>query len=194
MSFSRPYYQDDLIWCIQRSKYYPWVVNILWAATPECWILLIFGVGYISGFVIYIMIQFDVNYKNRNQRDWHYTTWLVALPAVIAVNQRFRPTYWPLRMFYWLLLITMVVLWQIILFHCVRFIKIPIQRPQVSSMHEINEDEFRLVGSNEVLQLISFDERVRFIPNLFEFFRLINYSSFSVQKITNRFILRMREH
>lgn len=168
LSFSKPYYQDELIWCIQRAKYYPWVINILWAATPECWILLIFGVGYISGFVIYIMIQFDVKYKNRNQRDWHYTTWLVALPAVIAVNQRFRPTYWPLRMFYWLLLITMVVLWQIILFHCVRFIKIPILRPQISSINEIIEDEFRLVGSNEVLQLISSDDRVRFFPNLYD--------------------------
>lgn len=167
---SRPYVQDDLIWCIQTAKYYPWILNILFAATPECWLTLIFGVGYISGTVIYIMIQFDLKYKHRNQRDWHYTTWLVALPAVIAINQRFRPVYGPLRWFYALLLITMFFLWQIVFFFGIRFIKYPIQRPQISTVQEIIDEEFRLSGSNEVLQLLSSDRKVAF--KIFKTFNL----------------------
>lgn len=163
LAISQPYYQDNLIWCIQRAKNVSWMWNIFLAATPECWLTLIFGVGYISGAVIYIMIQFDSKYKRRNQRDWHYTTWLIALPAVIAINQRFQPTYGPLRVFYVLLLLTMFILWQIILFFGVRFIKFPVQRHQISTIHEIIDDDFRLAGSDTVFQLISHDERVNCI-------------------------------
>lgn len=129
-------------------------------ATPVCWIIIIFGVGYVSGFVIYIMIQFDSEYSHRNQRCWHYTTWLVTLPAVIGINQRFHPKYYPLRLFYGLLLLNSFVIWQIFCYNMIRFMKYPVHRLQISAVSEIIESDFRLSGSTDVLSLISFDQRV----------------------------------
>ncbi|XP_055309007.1 uncharacterized protein LOC129572917 [Sitodiplosis mosellana] len=159
--FSKPYYQDDLTWCIQKSKNFPMVINVFLAATPECWILLIFGIGYVSGLLIYIMIQFDFKYENRNQRDWHYTTWLVALPAVIGLNQRFHPKSMSIRIFYGFILIMMIFLWQIVFYFGIRFVKVPIQRQQVSTTAELIDSEYRLAGSHELIDLIKFDERYR---------------------------------
>lgn len=178
------------------------LINLFLAATPECWLLLIFGVGYSVGFVLYIMVQFDSNYEKRNQRDWHYTTWLVALPAVIGFSQRFHPKYGPLRIFYGFILIMMIFIWQIALYLGVRFIKVPVQRPQVSTRAEIIDWEYHLAGVPEVLGLISFDNRVNCLKNNlilldkpriepFQSIKLLKLQShctlfsFSVQKIAN---------
>lgn len=166
-SHSKRYYQDDLTWCIQKAKNLPMIFNIFVSATPECWLLLIFGVGYTCGFLFYIMIQFDLKYEKRNQRDWHYTTWLISLPSVIGVNQRFQPKSHSLRFFYGFYLVVAMFAWQNIFLLVIPFIKKPIYRPQISTIHEIIKDEFRLAGSTEVHSLISFDERVpdNFIHN-----------------------------
>lgn len=145
---------------MQKAKNFPIIVNFFLIATPEVWIVYIFGVGYVTGFVLYIFVQFDLKYKHRNQRDWHYTTWLIALPAVIAINQRFQPKCYSLRLFYGFILLLAMPAWQIFFFFGIRFIKVPFPRPQISSIAEIIEDEFRLVGSPEVQRLISFDDRV----------------------------------
>lgn len=160
LAASKPYHQDELTWCIQRAKYFPSVIRIFMVATPECWILAIFGIGYLSGFIIYLMIQFDLKYKHRNRRDWHYAQWLIAVPAVLTMNQRFQPFYAPLRMYYVLLLIFSVFLWQIVFFHAVRFYKFPVQREQIKTVNEIVDDGFRLAGSADVLHLITFDPQV----------------------------------
>lgn len=154
------YYQDELTWCVQKAKPYPKIFNIFFAATPELWFILIFGVGYVSGLIIYVMIQFDLEYENRNQRDWHYTTWLVALPAVIGINQRFHPKSVSLRLFYVFLLVMNIFIWQVVLIIGLKFLKMSIPRPQISTIAEIIDGDFHLAGTNDVLQLISHDERV----------------------------------
>lgn len=151
-----------MTWCIQKSKDFPLIINLFLAATPECWILLIFGVGYSTGLVLYIMVQFDLKYEKRNQRDWHYTTWLVALPAVIGFSQRFYPKSGQLRLFYGFILIMMIFTWQIVLYLGLQFLKVPVQRLQVSKIAEIIDWEYHLSGSAEMLHLISFDQRVCF--------------------------------
>lgn len=68
--------------------------------TPECWIFVIFVFGYGTGFILHIFIQFDTEYVHRNFRDWHYTTWFMALPVTISMSPLFRPIHGPLRIFY----------------------------------------------------------------------------------------------
>lgn len=140
------------------NVYFP--LNIFYAATPECWILIIFGIGYTTGWILYIMIQFDLKYEKRNQRDWHYTILLIALPTVIGISQRFHPKSGSLRVFYCFMLITSIAIWQIVLFLGVKFLKVPVQKHQLSTTAEIIDWTYRLTGSPEVLSLISFDERV----------------------------------
>lgn len=155
-----PYYQDDLTWCVQRAGHFSMIISALFAATPECWLLLIFGIGYTSSFLVYIMIQFDLEYKHRNKRDWHYISILVILPAIIGVNQRFQPKFMPLRMFYGLIILIYVFSWQAIFLLGYRYLKEPIPRTQVSTITEIIYNNYRLSGSSETLSLISFDDRV----------------------------------
>lgn len=116
-SISRPYSQDDLTWCIQKAKYFPLLISFAFIAKPECWILYIFGVGYTVGFLLYLYVQLDFEYKHGNQRDWHYTTWLISLPIVIGINQRFQPKRQSLRFFYLWCLLCMMMAWQQIFFY-----------------------------------------------------------------------------
>lgn len=123
---------------------------------------MIFGVGYGSAIVIYFMVQFDMEYKHRNQRDFHYITWLVAAPALIGMNQRFHPKSITLRIFYGFVLIIMEFAWQTFFLLGFKNFKEPIQREQKSTVTEIVEFEFRLTGTAKVLEMIAYDEQVIF--------------------------------
>lgn len=63
-----PYFEDKFIWCVRRADYYPYSLNVFFLASPACWILVVFGFGYGTGFILFIFIQFDEKYKQRNQR------------------------------------------------------------------------------------------------------------------------------
>lgn len=161
-SLSKSYIDDDLVWCTQKSNNYPMIINVFLSVAPECWFILVFSIGYLAGIIIYIMIQFDLEYKQRNQRDFHYAIWLIILPGIVGISQRFRPTFGPLRMFYGFILIMMIFIWQVIFFKGIRFIKIPVQRPQIATSEQLAEHAFALSGSNDVIDLITFDGKVLF--------------------------------
>lgn len=167
ITISPPYFQDDLTWCIQRSKEIPWLIGVFLAADPECWLLMIFGVGYVSAIIIYIMIQFDLEYEHRNKRDFHYITAFVALPALVGSNQRFEPKNIPLRLFYGYVLLVMSFAWQTFFFLGWHHFKYPGRFPQTSTVTKIAGSGYRLAGSMEALSLISFDTRVRSILHPF---------------------------
>ena len=159
---SKPYYQDDLTWCIQRAKWFPMILNLAAAAPPEIWICTIFGIGHGTALVFYIMVQFDSKYKQRNNRDWPYMLFVVAFPAGIGINQRFQPKSILFRIFYGFILIMSLFIWQILFLYGTRFLQVPVRRAQISTVAEIVSNEFHLMGSTEVLTLVSFDERVHF--------------------------------
>lgn len=193
LTASKPYYQDDYTWCIQQAKYFSHIYNFLLAATPECWIIYIFVFGYGTGFVLYLLLQFDLEYKQRNVRDWHYTTWLIALPIGIASNLRFQPKYWPLRLFYAYAMVCGVVVWTIGFTYVLEKVKTPVQRHQISTIDEIVYNDFRLTGSAEVKELLSHDNRVRkhliFIGRMSQ---LCIYFSIKSRKSTGSWCARTR--
>lgn len=158
-SISTPYYPDELIWCIKTAKCYPIMFSLFFIARLDSW-LIVFGVGYIIGTLIYVHIQFDVEYEHRNRRDWHYAVVLTALPMVIGVNQRFYPKNFTLRLSAFYFMMAFVLAWSAIFLELIRFIKVPVQHVQVSTVSELIQREFRLAGSAEVDSLIAFDQRV----------------------------------
>lgn len=103
-----PYFQDDFTWCLQKAPKMLWLLSIMTALSPTVWVLVIFGYGYVSGFLLYLLIQFDEKYEQRNNRDWHYTTLLISLPSVIGTSQRFRPHSIKIRFIYAFFLIAMI--------------------------------------------------------------------------------------
>lgn len=159
-TITRPYFQDDLTWCIQKSKNVSWFISLFLAAAPECWVLMIFGVGYFSMLVIYIMIQFDLKYNHRNSRDIHYLTLSVVLTALIGTNQRFHPKWFPLRLFYGYLLLVMVFAWQTFFLLGWPHFKNPGHYAQITTVNEIIADGYRLAGSIEVHSMILHDQKV----------------------------------
>lgn len=160
-SISRPYIQDDITWCVQQSKNYPMIINLFSAATPECWLLMILGVGGVSAIVMYLMIQFDLEYEMRNNHNLMYIIILVALPALIGINQRFHPKFAPLQIFYGLLILIMVFAWQSIFLLGWRFFSVPVQRPQTATVAELIDYRFRLAGSIEAFSFVSNENRVK---------------------------------
>lgn len=165
-TISKPYYQDDLTWCLRRAKMFPLILNLAAAAPPEIWICTIFGIGHGTALVFYVMVQFDSKYKQRNNRDWSYMLFVVAFPAGIGINQRFQPKSILLRLFYGFVLIMSLFIWQILFLYGTRFLQVPVRRAQISTVAEIVSNDFHLMGSTEVLALISFDERVHFHKKL----------------------------
>lgn len=160
VAISNIYSQDDYTWCVQTAKIFPMLINLFLGMSPGCWLVIVFGVGYVSGLLFYIMIQFDLNYTHRNHRDWHYTTLLIAMPAVIGMNLRYLPKAMLPRLFFLLLMQMCFIYWQLCFYNTVRFQKSPVKRYQVSTIAELSTENFHLAGTNNVLDLISFDRRV----------------------------------
>lgn len=68
-----------------------------------------------------------------------------------------------MHLFYFGGMTLITLMWPIIFYVAVRFVKVPIQHPQITSRVELIENEFHLSGSSEVFGLISHDKRVRCI-------------------------------
>lgn len=158
--FSKPYYQEELIWCIQTAKNYPMAINVFLATSPVMWFLMVVCMGGSMIFITYIMIQFDLKNPRRNFIDFNYVTFLIATPMVLGSNLRHFPIRIQCRMFYAYSLLTTFFLWQILFCYGGRFIIVPVQRHQFSTVAELIENDFRLAGSKEVFNLIKFDKRV----------------------------------
>lgn len=156
-----PYFQDDFTWCVQGAKKRPWLFSPMTAMTTTVWLVIIFGYGYITGYVLFLLIQFDSKYKQRNSRDWHYTTWLVSLPSFIGLGQTFRPVAWKVRLFYGLLLLTLLICSQTVTSYLMKFTQIRFLMHQIASIQEIVDNDFVLLGSAQVQNLIKMDNQVR---------------------------------
>lgn len=157
---SMAYYQDDLTWCIQRSGYFSKLLTFFLIASYECWIMTIFGVGFFCSFVLYILIQFDLEFKDRNRRDFHYMLYMIMMPAIIGMNQRYQPKRFLLKFLYCGIAFVCVPHWSIFFYAMIRFQKVPIHKYQISTIAEIIETDFRLSGSSEVRNMILFDSKV----------------------------------
>lgn len=124
------------------------------------WFGIVFGYVYVSGFVLYLLIPYDLDYNERNKRDWHYTTWLIALPAIIGISPKYKPVSGTIRMFYSCVLICAMILFQLAFSRIYEFLHLDIPRHQVSSFREIVENNFHLMGSQEAFNILSDNEKV----------------------------------
>lgn len=148
------YASDDLTWCVRKAGIMPMYLSQVLFMNPEPWFLIIFGYGYTSGLLLYFLIQFDVKYKQRNFRDWHYTTLLVALPACLGMSPNFRPVNGTTRLFFALMLISAFFFFQITFTRWYEFFNKQIPWRQVSSFKEIIEKDFRLAGSQDAFNIL----------------------------------------
>lgn len=120
LTISNPVMQDDYTWCVQKAKYFPMIFNWFLGMSPGCWIAMIFGVGYGSAFLFYILFQFDSKDTRYEDRDFHYALFFVTLPAVTGMNQRFSLKSMLPRAYFVLLVQLCFVYWQVAFFQIIR--------------------------------------------------------------------------
>lgn len=160
---SIPYYQDELIWCIQHAKKYPIFINFFFIIPLEIWVFII-GVGFIVvSVLIYLLLPFDENYEHRIENfDMFYCFLCVVIPAVTAVSCPYNPKKFIFRFTYWLLVVCPMFFHMFIGAFLYNFMNYQFYLYQISSVNEILDAEFRLTGSMEVLNVIKQDSMVRY--------------------------------
>lgn len=72
----------DYTWCVQRAKLLSLCVFYFRIATATAWLLVV-GVGYMNGFILYLFVQFDskpqIRFESHNLPniiailDWNFT-------------------------------------------------------------------------------------------------------------------------
>lgn len=154
------YIEDDYTWCIKTASAISAAYGFMQGMSTLSWILLVFGYGYGSSFILLLMIQFDKRYKQRNNRDWHYTTILIVLPAMTASSLRFNPTSWSLRLFYACMLFSMLAFTQVGMTFLFKSFQFGFFSHQIATVNELQRYELTLMGSAHVRDMVHMDERV----------------------------------
>lgn len=155
-------------------------------ADPYCWILILcapFGVGLF----LYVLIQFDIEDKHRNHRNFHYIMIMIILPGITGINQRYNPNHQMLRLLTFYCSAIFVLGWVVFFFQLLRFIKVPVQFAQISTAADLVDNRFRLSGSNNVFSLITTDKMVFLFPTSIsiEIIEFIHVFSMELPKSTH---------
>lgn len=175
---SSPYMQDNLTWCLQKATAKSWIMSFMTAISPATWILLLLGPIYGTSCILYLMMQFDRNYEQRNNRDWHYTVILIALPMLTGLNQRFQPKSWSIRVFYGCMVLSMFAFAQIGATFTFKYIKLQFPTYQMATVEELARNEMILMGSEHAWDLVRTSKMVCFW-NMTDFsFSSMRWSSF----------------
>lgn len=159
-SMSVTYGMDDLTMCVQNAGMMPMVFAQLHAISATVWFLAIFGYGYSIGFLLFLLVQFDRRYNRRNQIDWHHTTWLITLPAIIGLSPNFYPIKGTVRILYAFTLISAFFAFQVAFTRSYDVLYIQIPLHQVSSLNESIDEDYHLSGTSEALHLLSRNQMV----------------------------------
>lgn len=158
LNSSLSYCSDDYTWCVQAAKYLPLPISFFRIMTPAVWVLVI-GLGYVNGLVIYFFVQMDPDPENR-RLDLNHTTYLISLPAWIGLSQRFYPKHWPLRLYYMITLMYGMIFFAIVLSFVSEFGEKRIRAYQIHTIGEFIDMGFRLAGSATILKKIQMQEMV----------------------------------
>lgn len=170
---SIPYIQDDFTWCIQSAKKMPWIFSPLTSMSPSVWFILIFGCGYGASIVLFVLVQFDLKYKMRNSINWHYATFLIALPTFIGMGQTYRPISWKIRVIYGLVSWMLVICSQTFVGYFMVFCQIRFSMHQTATIREIVDSGYELMGSVSAESLITLDDKVICVGKLRYLFKTL---------------------
>lgn len=165
LKISVPYLQDDLVWCIQKAKNYPLIYQWLLISDKYGWFCGVFLYGYGCGTVLYILISLDKHLNKGKTYDFHYVIWQITLTAFFTMAPKFKPSNTIVRIFYGMMLTTGLFISIMVGVFFYKFLNYPQQKHQITTTDEIVDNNFRLVGTQKVLELIEFDSRVRFLVN-----------------------------
>lgn len=161
VTMSTPYHQDELIWCVQRAKKISIFFNFFFIIPVDMWIFFGLISGLLCSILVYLLVQFDENYRGRKNRiDFFYTLLLIVIPAYSASSSHFHPTNIRLRVIYWMLLTCPMFFQSMIGAFLYQFMKFQFHYHQIDCTADILREDFRLMGSIEVLNSIKHNAMV----------------------------------
>lgn len=163
-----PYYQDELIWCMQRAHKIPIFINFFFMIPVDMWIFFVLISGLLCSTLIYLLVQFDKNYQG-HRIDFFYTLLLIVIPSYSASSSHFHPTNIRLRVLYWMLLTCPMFFQSMIGAYLYQFMKFQFYYHQIASIGEISKEEFRFMGSIEVLDSIKHNTMVSNIRKILKY-------------------------
>lgn len=161
VAISIPYYQDELIWCVQRAHKIPIFINFFFIIPLDMWIFFMFISVLLCTTLLYLLVEFDKRYQGPNNRiDFFYALLLIVIPAYSAASPHFNPTNIRIRIIYWMLLTCPIFFQSMIGAYLYQFMKFQFYYHQISDTEEMLKENFRLMGSMEVFDSIKHNEMV----------------------------------
>lgn len=145
-SYTVPFIQDDITWCVSRAKPIPVWLN-MWQITSETIWCLAFITVYLEGLIIYLLMRYERGHVGFMKKDFHYCVLMMAMSAFTGMsNITYRPKSKQLSLFVGLLLITGILISTIWNCFLIKVLTRPIYQKQVTTIKELMENDFRLAG------------------------------------------------
>lgn len=138
--------QNEQTWCVSRAKPIPVCLNMWQIASEPIWCLA-FVTVYSEGLVLYLLMRYERGHAGFMKKDFHYCVLMMATSAFTGMP---HITYCPkskrLSLLIGLTLTTGILIstaWKCFL---VKVLTRPAYKTQVTTVKELIENDFRLVG------------------------------------------------
>lgn len=138
--------QNEQTWCVSRAKPIPVWLNMWQIASEPIWCLA-FVTVYSEGLILYLLMRYERGHAGFMKKDFHYCVLMMATSAFTGMPHiTYRPKSKRLSLFIGLTLTTGILIstaWNCFL---VKVLTRPTYKTQVTTVKELIENDFRLVG------------------------------------------------
>lgn len=139
--------QNERTWCVSRAKPIPVWLNMWRITTKPIWCMALVTI-YLEGLVLYLLMQYERGHTGYMKKDYHYCVLMMAMSAFAGMPHiTYRPKSKRMSLFFGLMLITGILIstaWNCFL---IKVLTSPIYNAQISTISELMEHDYRLVGS-----------------------------------------------
>lgn len=145
-AMSTAYMQNDRTWCVSLAKPMPLWLNMWHIASEPIWCLA-FVTVYLEGLILYMFMRYERGHPGFMKKDFHYCLLMMAMIAFTGMpHMKYHPKSKRLSLFIAFILISGILIsiaWNCFL---VKVITSPNHNEQISTVAEILERKFRLIG------------------------------------------------
>lgn len=163
------YMHNDRTWCVSLAKPIPVWMN-LWRIASEAIWCLAFVTVYLEGVILYMLMRYERGHAGFMKKDFHYCVLMMAMSAFTGTpHMTYRPKSKRLSLFIGLILMTGILIsiaWNCFL---VKVLTQPKYNAQISTISEIMEKDFHLIGLHNGKDLMLMQpEKVFIIGNRYQ--------------------------
>lgn len=152
---SRPYYHDHLTWCVQKAKPIPLWKNIFHLCRNwEVYMGLLIAVMTLLPF-FYYLFQYEHPIQTWNE------TLLMIFRVAIGISANIEPKSNPFRITYAFGLLAGTIFSIVLNAIIMRNVTTPILRPQIQTIEEITNGDFKLMGDRFALAKLKLQTNVK---------------------------------